>query len=195
MKEFLGRLFNVRNLVMLSGIMCALGSAYLFVDKLFIPWTLKKYGIQIPEAQAMEKTEPKKEVAAEVKKRDKAADKVEKEAPRPKEKGKKKEKGGEIGPVFNLNPIIVNVAGSDARRYLKAQIVFELSKEKLAEEIEKRSPQIYNVLIDILSSYRVEDITENNGKERIRSEVMNRINLILTSGTIVNVYLSELVIQ
>jgi flagellar FliL protein len=109
---------------------------------------------------------------------------------------KKKSKSAPmIGPTIALNPIVVNVAGSNARRYLKATIVLELGDEKLTEEINKRSPQIYDALIGILSMYRVEDITNISGREALREEMKDRINLFLSTGKVINVYFNELVIQ
>ena len=179
MKKLFAKIFNAQVLIIIGTVVVAVALSFVIVNSIIIPGALKKYGLAPVVQPKVVKEKENKEVKKEI-------------------KGEGKEKPGvkkEIGFMYNLNPIIVNVAGSDARRFLKTQIVLELSKEKLAEEMEKRAPQIYNSLNDILSSYRVEDISDNTGKDRIRSEVMSRINLILTTGKVVNVYLTEFVIQ
>lgn len=193
MKDLLKKIFSLQYLVIFGGMFFSLALAFGFVHFFLIPRAMAEYGITPVESQDEAKDTEK--TAAKKKEKDKkepSGAKESKKNDKAKEKGKDK---AELGPTVELNPIVVNLAGTDARRFLKTRMVLELNDEKAAEDIKARSPQIYDLLIDVLSSYKVYDLTAAGGKERIRSEVLDRLNLLLPSGTVVNVYLNELVVQ
>jgi len=101
----------------------------------------------------------------------------------------------ELGPVFPLETFIVNLAGEDGRRYLRITIELQLDGQKMVEEIEKRKPQIRDQILMILSSMDVQEILTADGKDMLRRNIINGINGCLKSGTISNIYFTELVIQ
>ena len=100
-----------------------------------------------------------------------------------------------LGPILDLNTFIVNLMGDSGRRYLKITIKLELSAETLKEEIDKKMPEIQDNLLVLLSSKSYDDIADISGKIRLRAEIMNRINSILTTGEIHKVFFTEFVIQ
>jgi flagellar FliL protein len=96
---------------------------------------------------------------------------------------------------FSMEPIIVNPAGSNGERYLKATVSLEAYNPDLTIEIEKRLPQIKNQINIILSSRTIEQVQTNEDKERLRREIQSRVNGLLTTGTVSNVYFEEFVYQ
>lgn len=115
----------------------------------------------------------------------------------------------EIGPLVSIGPeVIVNITsetGTD--HFLKVNITFELEPVKdkkgkvdptggaAVEEVNKRQPQIRDAVITILRSKTKEKIDEKEGKDLIRSEIINTVNKFLISGRIKNVYFQDFVIQ
>jgi len=104
-------------------------------------------------------------------------------------------KDEEIKSVFMLDPIIVNIAGTNGTRYLKVTIGLELSDPKVSDEIEKRNPQIVDVLIRVFSSRDIAEVSEPRGRDGIRREIITRLNDLLVSGRLINIYFTEFVIQ
>lgn len=96
---------------------------------------------------------------------------------------------------FKLDPLIVNPAGSNGERYLKAVITLEVHTNKTYEELEKRLPQIKNLINTILSSRSIAQVQTNADREELLREIQNRINSLLVSGRISNVYFEEFVYQ
>ena len=96
---------------------------------------------------------------------------------------------------FKLEPLIVNPAGSDGERYLKAAITLEMYEEEIRLELEKRLPQIKNQINNILSSKSIEQVQTNEDKEKLRREILNHVNGMLVTGRISNVYFEEFVYQ
>jgi flagellar FliL protein len=100
-----------------------------------------------------------------------------------------------MGPIYPLDKFIVNLVSANADRYLKCKIDLELSNAKVQKEIDKKLPAIRDMIIQILSSKTVEEIQTARGKEKLKEEIKRKINSILTTGEVTNVYFTEFVIQ
>ena len=100
-----------------------------------------------------------------------------------------------MGPIYPLDPFTVNLVSSNADRYLKCKISFELDSPALQQELDKKLPAIRDLIISILSSKSVEEIQTAKGKEKLKEEIKRKVNAILTTGEIRNVYFTEFVIQ
>ena len=111
------------------------------------------------------------------------------------EKKHKVENMAEIGPIYPLDPFVVNLVSANANRYLKCKIDLELDSPELQQEIDKKLPAIRDLIIQILSSKSVEEIQTAKGKQKLKEEIKRKINEILTTGEIRNVYFTEFVIQ
>ena len=96
---------------------------------------------------------------------------------------------------FRLDPMIVNPADSDGERYLKATIALEMYEEGIEQELEKRLPQIKNQINNVLSSKSIEQIKTNEDREKLRREILTRVNGMLVTGRLSNVYFEEFVYQ
>jgi flagellar FliL protein len=116
-------------------------------------------------------------------------------------KGYSKESEGPVNSelanlfFYSMEPIIVNPADSNGERYLKAKISLETHDQEVQKEIEKRLPQIKNQINIVLSSKTILQMQTNESRERLRREIQNRVNGLLVSGQIYNVYFEEFVYQ
>ena len=119
----------------------------------------------------------------------------EEQPPQKIEKKHKVDSMTEIGPIYPLDPFIVNLVSANANRYLKCKIDLELDSPELQQEIDKKLPAIRDLIIQILSSKSVEEIQTAKGKQKLKEEIKRKINEILTTGEIRNVYFTEFVIQ
>ena len=97
--------------------------------------------------------------------------------------------------IYSLDAFIVNLAGKGGRRFLRATLDLELRDKNLAIEIDKRLSQIRDSILMILPTKRFEDINSVEGKIALRDEIMTKLNSLLKSGIITNIYFVEFVIQ
>lgn len=98
------------------------------------------------------------------------------------------EKATAMGATTAENPIeaVVNIAGTDGERFLKAAIIFEyddVAFPELGSELEKRAPKFKNLLIDHLSKMTLMDLTEPDAKDRIRKNLLKLINNTIPAKT------------
>jgi flagellar FliL protein len=104
----------------------------------------------------------------------------------------------EMGPVVSLgNDILVNIRSEEGmEHFLKTNIVLELDNdEKTSAEVSKRIPQIRDLIINVLASKTKEKIIEKEGKDQVRSEIINSINQLMTRGMVRNIYFQDFIIQ
>jgi len=101
----------------------------------------------------------------------------------------------EIGPIYPLDPFTVNLKSSGATRYLKCTINLEIDSPETQPELDKMKPLIRDIIIRILSSKTVPEISTAKGKEKLKEEIKKNLNSKLATGEIRNVYFTAFVIQ
>lgn len=98
-----------------------------------------------------------------------------------------------IGKLIPLETFLVNLAGSRGRRLAKINMEIEVEGERVEEEIDKRKPQIRDIIIILLSSKTYAQISSKEGKDFLRAEIRDTVNAFLTKGKIRSVYFTELI--
>ncbi len=99
-----------------------------------------------------------------------------------------------IGPTYNLGDFVVNLSGTGGYQYIQASIVVEMNNEKVVAELERRSPQIRDIIISILREQKIKDIEEPRA-EVIKNQIEVKTNQVLNTGQITNVWFTQLVVQ
>jgi flagellar basal body-associated protein FliL len=101
---------------------------------------------------------------------------------------KVEEHSTEMGATTGEEPIdaVVNIAGTDGERFLKASVVFEYDDVKfpeLGEELKKRAPKFKSILMAYLSKLTLVEVTEPDAQERFGKDLLRLINSTLPSET------------
>ncbi len=99
------------------------------------------------------------------------------------------------GSMYKMEPFLVNLADPGQLRYLKITLHVESNQEKISEEYEKRVPQIRDAILIILSGKCYKDIMNSEGKTVLREEIKGKLNQLLTSFKVQNIYFTEFVVQ
>lgn len=86
------------------------------------------------------------------------------------------------------------------KRYLKASMQFELDKDEMKAnatraELDKKMPMLKDTIIEILSSKSIEDIATTKGKNRVKDEIVKRINEFLIDGQVYDVFFVDFVVS
>lgn len=101
----------------------------------------------------------------------------------------------EIGLMFPLETFTVNLLSESGRRYLKVQMNLEMGGKELSPELEEKKPLFRDIIIRILSSKSLEEISTVKGKEKLKEEIVHEINLHLKDGKVQHVYFTDFVVQ
>jgi flagellar FliL protein len=98
--------------------------------------------------------------------------------------------------VVSLDPFMVNLADTNARRFLRVIVAVDAGTEAMQEALNSRMPRVRDSLILLFSSKNSGDLTSTQGKYRLRMEILRTINNVLgLSDVITQAYYMEFVVQ
>jgi flagellar protein FliL len=98
-----------------------------------------------------------------------------------------------IGTLIPMETFLVNLAGSRGNKVAKINLELEVDGPRVQEEIEKRKPQVRDIIIILLSSKTFEQVSSREGKDSLRDEIRDTVNSFLTKGHIKRVYFTEFI--
>ncbi len=100
-----------------------------------------------------------------------------------------------IGQLIPLETFLVNLSGSRGGKVMRVNMELEVSNTEVVQEIDKRKPQIRDIIIILLSSKTFDQLSTRDGKEQLRNEIRDTVNPFLTKGQIKRVYFTELILN
>lgn len=100
-----------------------------------------------------------------------------------------------IGILWPMEPFIVNLLDNQGERYLKIIIQLEMSNQAVVQELDQLKPKIRDNMLDLLTAKTFNEMMDMGGKQKLREEIVARLNIYLTKGKIAKVYFTDFVIQ
>ncbi|WP_024955189.1 flagellar basal body-associated protein FliL [Sulfurospirillum arcachonense] len=100
-----------------------------------------------------------------------------------------------IGPMYPMSQFVVNLLSESGSKYLKVALDIELDSEELAPEMDKKKALLRDIIIRALSSKTFEEVSTMKGKDRLKDEIVNKINDVLTDGQIKNIFFTDFIVQ
>ncbi|MGL5085582.1 MAG: flagellar basal body-associated FliL family protein [Clostridium sp.] len=96
----------------------------------------------------------------------------------------------EVGEIF------VNLSDDNAKRYVKLKLSasYDEKNKDLGAEIEKKHVVMRDVANTYFSTCKAIDFEPIN-REKLKSDLIARLNQKLTGGTIIDIYISEIIVQ
>jgi flagellar FliL protein len=101
----------------------------------------------------------------------------------------------EVGLMYPLDAFTVNLLSESGRRYLKVEMNLEIDGEELSPELDTKKPVFRDIIIRILSSKSLEEISTIKGKEKLKEQIVEELNMRLKDGKVKNVYFTDFVVQ
>lgn len=103
--------------------------------------------------------------------------------------------GAAVGSMRPLDPFLANLADEAQSRYLKMSLQVEFVDAEPPAAFDARLPQIRDVILTLVTSKTFADIRTPEGKERLREDVIDRINHVLAQDAVKSVYFTEFIVQ
>lgn len=100
-----------------------------------------------------------------------------------------------VGPMYPMSQFIVNLLSENGSRFLKTTVNLEMDKPELSAELDKKKPLIRDIIIRTLSSKTFEEVSTIKGKDRLKDEIVSKINNVLADGQIKNIFFTNFVVQ
>jgi flagellar protein FliL len=99
------------------------------------------------------------------------------------------------GPSAPLDSFVVNLNEPGNSRYLKATFELELSDGHAAEALEKDKRGVRDEVLRYLSGLTVADTLGAENKDKIRAEIVARVDKELGGGKVKKVFFNDFVVQ
>ncbi len=97
--------------------------------------------------------------------------------------------------LVTLPPLTINLADTGTSRYLRLGLDIEVSSKDAIAAIESQSAKIRDAIIILLSSKSYQSISTSEGKFQLKNEIASRINQILGTPRVVQIYFTDFVVQ
>ena len=102
----------------------------------------------------------------------------------------------EVGPIIQLEELVVNPSGSMGRRFLVVKVALELLDIAVQKDLEQQLPLINDGLIRLLASKNVEYLSNVAARDSLREEMRLVINDRLPRHDgVTNVFFTGFVLQ
>lgn len=105
------------------------------------------------------------------------------------------EKPREIGPTLKLSSLVINLNEAPGSHFIKTVIVLEVAKEEYLEEIKSRTAPLTDIVILTLGEQRLSDLRNPAYKDRLKEDLLLRMNRRLQATKIRQVYFDEFLYQ
>lgn len=96
--------------------------------------------------------------------------------------------------TYSLDECLVNLTDAGGKNYLKVTVFVGYEGSKLAAELETKKPIIRDVVINILRSKSSSDFSSSKA-EKIKTQILNKVNPLLTKGQLDNIYFDDILVQ
>ena len=105
------------------------------------------------------------------------------------------EESTEAGETYAipLDYFLVNLSGDQGHKLFKVKMEFDVDSSEVQDEINKRMPQVRDIIIILLSSKNYNQISTPKGKEVLKEEIRNTVNSFLTKGKVNKVLFTEFI--
>lgn len=92
----------------------------------------------------------------------------------------------------DLPEITTNLAGDS---YIKISFKIQTDSKDAKNELTKRDFQVNNIIIEELSEKKAQDLQGKMGKLKLEDTLKSKINELMRDGKVVNVYITESLLQ
>ncbi len=100
-----------------------------------------------------------------------------------------------VGPIFPIaEEFRVNLMTQTGKKILITKINLELDKPETQPEVESKLPMLTDAIIEILASKSLEEVATTKGKNRLKDEIVQRLNEFLIYGSIKNIFFTSFLI-
>lgn len=96
-----------------------------------------------------------------------------------------------MGPLYNVESILVNINGDQGPKFLQVQMDLEMNDPAVEEELKKKKPIVRDAILVLLSSRSYKELREPEGMKKVRSDLLRSINNLLNTGKIKEIYFQQ----
>lgn len=97
--------------------------------------------------------------------------------------------------IYSLQPFVVKIYDGQELRNLCVNIELEMASPTIKPELDANLEPIRNAVVVLLCIKTIQEMSEVNGKNQLKEEILTTINKIISPGKINKIYFIEFIIQ
>ena len=97
--------------------------------------------------------------------------------------------------TVTVQPFVVNLSNPIGSKHIRLSIDLEMVDENAAAQLNQEMVKVRDSIILLLSSKTYADLAPMEGKLQLKSEIVERVNLILGGPRVVKVYFTDMIFQ
>ncbi|MCL5045845.1 MAG: flagellar basal body-associated FliL family protein [Actinobacteria bacterium] len=101
----------------------------------------------------------------------------------------------ESSKPFDAGEYITNLADPGGRKIIRIKIELEMAGAKDVEEMGKNGSAVRDQILRILRSKTVGDLAGEEGMEDLKREIINRLNVKVANGKVIDLHFPEFAVQ
>ncbi len=108
---------------------------------------------------------------------------------------KKEKKPVEIGSVYSLGEIVVNLADTSTMRYAKVSVAFGFVEKVPEDQIKEQLPVLRDIVIEVVTRKTFDQLHHRGGIDRLKHEILTTTAQRFHTATAAEVYLEAFAMQ
>ncbi len=100
-----------------------------------------------------------------------------------------------LGPLLEMEDLVVNITHKDSTRFLKVGITLETADKKSSEAIKRRLPQITDAVLLMVGNKSFDEVKDLQGKMQLKADLLARIQELSGNGKVENLFFTDFVVQ
>jgi flagellar protein FliL len=111
--------------------------------------------------------------------------------------GKKEghEGGGADSPLYDIENLVVNPAGTQGTRFLVVSIAIQLADASGTTMLRDREPEVRDALLHLFSSKTVEQLSNLASRDSLKADIATTLDEVLGKDMVVKVFVPQFVLQ
>ena len=97
--------------------------------------------------------------------------------------------------IVSVQPFVVNLANPIGSKHIRLSLDLEMVNEQAVAQLNQDMVKVRDSIILLLSSKTYADLAPMEGKLQLKSEIVERVNLILGGPRVVKVYFTDMIFQ
>lgn len=104
-------------------------------------------------------------------------------------------KKSEAAPIYQMDNLVLNPAGSGGTRFLLLSVALEVKDAGTLELLKSRDAELRDTILRLFGSKTAEQVSEASARDQLRAELLATLEKMFAPGTVRKVYFPQFVIQ
>jgi len=112
-----------------------------------------------------------------------------------KESGPEAKKGDAPPPIYQIDNLVMNPAGSGGSHFLLMSVALQLKDASSLETMKGRDAELRDAILRLFSRKTSDQVSDISARDQLSAELMGVLDKMFGAGTVAKIYFPQFVIQ